>query len=112
MSKDIIEKLRYMADSDRLRKSASDLLEELDADGVRTLAEALDNLASKIDAAKGYVEEWACAEDREERMDARERAIESIEELCNVAEWDVGEAECPDWIIRELTEKRMGEEAV
>lgn len=108
MAKGPIEKLRSMADSNRLGRTASDLLVDLDADGVRALASVLEELAGAIEEASAAIESIEDAEGQEERAEAREEALGKFEELANFAEYDLGEVECPSWIIEELTTKREG----
>lgn len=94
----LVDKLRKMAESNILRGKAIEHLEALEADSIRELGDFLTELADEIDAATGSVEEWADAEDRETKEEARDNALGSIENLCSAIEHTLPEKVVPAWL--------------
>ena len=84
MAKTAVDKLRAMVDGESLRAVATELLEELS--DARELAEAWTAVADAIETAESDVEQWTEAEDREERADAKETAISSLQEMLDAIE--------------------------
>lgn len=70
------DKLQTMADSERPRATVIELLEEVRSD-IRTLSEALGDLADTIDETEQYVSSWQEAE-TEDKADARQELIDNL----------------------------------
>lgn len=100
-----IDKLRAMVDGERLRASAVELLEGLDADAIHTLADMLTEIADDISAAIDTVGEWQDAESGDDKAEAREQALEALTDVCNKAEFDLGECDVPEWLITTMNGK-------
>lgn len=111
MPKSTIESLRAMVDAGRLRASATDLLTDLCVDDVRELGEKLTEFAELLDECRDGIETWQDQEDRELRAESRDEAIDAIERLCNLAEFDIGELDVPEWIKVELIRGPMSDAA-
>lgn len=105
-----IDKLRAMVENERIRyQAALDLLEELDPDSIEQLGDALSEMASSIRTAQDAVESWNEAE-RDYKADERDNALTAIEEVCNAAEFAIGEVTVPDFVKDELIRGPMDEE--
>jgi glutamine synthetase adenylyltransferase len=82
--KSVIDKLRTAVDNERIGASTVELLGMLS--DVREWAEALTELADHIETAEAAVEDYAQAEGRDEKADAKEEAIIALGEM--IESWD------------------------
>lgn len=102
-----IDRLRTMVDSEKIGKNAESLLEQIT--GASELAEALTQLADAVNEATCALDVYREAEGNE-KAEMRDAALDALERVCNTAEFAVGEADMPNWLLLELTVKRIGSE--
>lgn len=105
-----IDKLRTQVDADRLRSTAADLIVDLGGEQIRELAEKMTEMADAIDTATETVDEWRNTEDRDERAEAKDQALSAISDLCDLAEWGIGEIHVPEWLRAELIRGPIAED--
>ena len=95
--KTAIEKLETMADSERLSSTAVDLVSELESDEVEAFADVLSEIATALQEVSANVEEWRDAEGRDDKADAKESAINSINDLLDHVHTLEG-TDVPGWL--------------
>jgi UDP-2,3-diacylglucosamine pyrophosphatase LpxH len=88
MSKLAIDKLRTAVDAERVGAATLSVLGELT--DVREWADALTDLAERIEAAEQSIEEYAEAEGRDAKAEAKEDALAALGEL--VEAWEGAQA--------------------
>jgi rRNA processing protein Krr1/Pno1 len=79
MAKTVFEKLQTAIENVRIGPTTIELLGELS--DVREWAEALNELADNIESAEGAVQDYIDTVDRDEKADAKETAIDALNEL-------------------------------
>jgi glutamine synthetase adenylyltransferase len=84
MTKGPIDRLRAMAESERVRATAAEDLAELE--GVQEWADVLTEFAEAIGTALDAVETWRDEEDREAKADSRDTAVEALQDLIEKAD--------------------------
>ena len=89
MAKSIYEKLQTAVENARIGATTVELLGELG--DVREWAEALTELADNIESAESAVQDYIdCEGDRDEKADAKDTAISTLEEMFE--SWDAATA--------------------
>lgn len=83
-----MEKITAAADKEQVTSKIIDLLDELqpDVDAVTEYVDALQHLVDAHGSVYADAEAWRDVEDREERADAKDTAIDSLQEFA--AAWE------------------------
>ena len=80
----VIDRLVTAAESERLRASFIEDLEDEPFSRFDEWADSLREVADAISKARDAIEEWRDSESREEKAETKERALDAIEDLTNV----------------------------
>lgn len=97
-----LDKFAAAAENGKLQRKFIELLDEEPFSRFEEWAESLTTIAEAVSGAKEALEEWDEAEDRDSKADAKERALEQLDELvsaCNDSPLEV--TELSDWIMPE-----------
>lgn len=87
-----LDKFATAVESGRLRSTLIELLDEEPFTRFEEWADSLTTIAENVGTARDAIDEWMNAEEREEKADARDRALEALDELvsaCNNSPLDV-----------------------
>lgn len=76
---------REAVDNERVRYDLKDALGELKVDDLRELIEAAEEFISAVEEAEDGVETWHDADQGEERAEARDGALEALQEVLDKA---------------------------
>lgn len=85
-TQDIIDRFAGAFANERLQRRFIEDLDQEPFTEIEQWAEELQNIAEHISEAKDALEEWADAEDREDKADAKERALNALDDL--VTAWN------------------------
>lgn len=97
-----LDRFAAAAENGKLQRSLKELLDDEPFSRFEEWAESLTAIFEAVEGARTALEEWEEAEDRDSKADAKERALEALDELvsaCNDSPLEV--TELSDWVMPE-----------
>lgn len=94
-----LDKFAVAVDTDRLRREFIEILDEEPFSRFEEWAESLQDIASSVADARDRIDEWAEAEDRETKAEAKDGALEALDRLISACQDSPLEVtELADWV--------------